>query len=201
MGNYQKGAEILVRLFIQTRDAAYLYNQGRCYQQNHRWAEAIDRFREYLRKGPDLNKRAKREAREQIAECEANLSKETAIPQPSSEPESGQGKPASKLLLVPTGEGADSPAPSTAAQATARSPSPAGVPEAAAPSENRVDLTQTASPSGESHNESSIFSRWWFWTGVGAVVAGGIVTAVLLATGKKGRFCSDCNETAGIQPQ
>ncbi len=58
MGDHQKGAEILVRLFIQTRDPVYLFNQGRCYQQNHRWAEALGRFREYLRKAPNLDARA-----------------------------------------------------------------------------------------------------------------------------------------------
>jgi hypothetical protein len=25
-----------------------------------------------------------------------------------------------------------------------------------------------------------VYARWWFWTGVGAVVVGGVVTAVLL---------------------
>jgi hypothetical protein len=62
-------------------------------------------------------------------------------------------------------------------------------------------LTQTPLLSNEAHDESSVFSRWWFWTGVGAMVAGGIVTAILLTTGKKNSFCTDCNETAGVQPQ
>lgn len=30
----------------------------------------------------------------------------------------------------------------------------------------------------------SIFSRWWFWTGVTAIVAGGVATAILLTTEK-----------------
>lgn len=29
---------------------------------------------------------------------------------------------------------------------------------------------------------SSVFGRWWFWTGVGAIVAGGVVTTIVLIT-------------------
>lgn len=33
-------------------------------------------------------------------------------------------------------------------------------------------------------SEGGLLSRWWFWTGVGVVVAGGVVTAVALTTEK-----------------
>jgi hypothetical protein len=28
-----------------------------------------------------------------------------------------------------------------------------------------------------------VYKRWWFWTGLGAVVAAGVVTAVVLSSG------------------
>jgi hypothetical protein len=31
--------------------------------------------------------------------------------------------------------------------------------------------------------ETPLTHKWWFWTGIGAVVAGGVVTAVLLTRG------------------
>jgi tetratricopeptide (TPR) repeat protein len=66
LGDYKKGAEILVKLFIQTNRAVYIFNQGRCYQQNHRWEEAIDRFREFLRKAPDLEDAIKAQVRKRV---------------------------------------------------------------------------------------------------------------------------------------
>ena len=40
-GDYQKGVSILADLFVETGDATYLWNQGRCYEQNHRYEDAI----------------------------------------------------------------------------------------------------------------------------------------------------------------
>lgn len=44
-GNYAKGVTLLTDLFLDTGDPTYLFNQGRCYQQNERYPEAINRFR------------------------------------------------------------------------------------------------------------------------------------------------------------
>ena len=38
-------------------------------------------------------------------------------------------------------------------------------------------------------NDSPVYARWWFWTGVGAVVVGGVVTAVLLSHSSKSPAC------------
>jgi hypothetical protein len=50
-GDPEKGVAILADLFIDTDDLAYIFNQGRCYEQNRRYEDAIGRFREYLVKG------------------------------------------------------------------------------------------------------------------------------------------------------
>jgi hypothetical protein len=49
-----RGIEVLAELYAETNDPTYIYNQGRCYQQNGRGADALIRFREYLRKAPGL---------------------------------------------------------------------------------------------------------------------------------------------------
>jgi len=49
-GNVQKGVEILSEIFVETEDPTLIYNQGRCFEQNGRHKEAINRFREYLRR-------------------------------------------------------------------------------------------------------------------------------------------------------
>ena len=49
-GDYTKGVAILSELYADTNDPTYIFNGGRCFQQNGRYEEAILRFREYLRK-------------------------------------------------------------------------------------------------------------------------------------------------------
>jgi len=79
MGDYQKGAEILSDLFIETKDITYVYNQGRCLEQNHRWEEALDRFLEYQRKTPSADEREKSEVEQHIVECKGHLKEQTTI--------------------------------------------------------------------------------------------------------------------------
>jgi tetratricopeptide (TPR) repeat protein len=206
MGDYQRGAEILVKLFIQTRDSTYLYNQGRCYQQNHRWEEALDRFREYLRKNPKLADSTKAEVQQHIAECEAKQSKAEVTPpsppEPKTAPPGGAppetpqaGKAAVAAEAVPA---AAQPAPAATIGTPVPPPAPAPLP-AEDPSASRADLIQTAPDPGQAQPESSIFSRWWFWTAAGVLVAGGITAGLLLSRGSntsiKPFTCPDCDST------
>jgi hypothetical protein len=62
-------------LFVETDDAAYVYNQGRCFEQNHRWNDAIDRFKEYLRKVPDLQATEKASVESHISDCQVEQAK------------------------------------------------------------------------------------------------------------------------------
>jgi hypothetical protein len=48
-GDYNRGVNILADLFVTTKDPTYIFNQGRCFEQNHRYEDAISRFEEYLR--------------------------------------------------------------------------------------------------------------------------------------------------------
>jgi tetratricopeptide (TPR) repeat protein len=71
-GSYQNGVELLTDLFISTNNPVYIYNQARCYEQNGRYEESINSFREYLRKGnPTAEERA--ETEQHIADCQALL--------------------------------------------------------------------------------------------------------------------------------
>jgi hypothetical protein len=80
MGDFQRGADILTDLFVETNDTTYVYNQARCYQQNNRWEQAISRFREFLRKAKDLSESDRSETDRQIADCEASLAKVSPPP-------------------------------------------------------------------------------------------------------------------------
>jgi hypothetical protein len=74
------------------------------------------------------------------------------------------------------------------------SPPPPVVNEKPAAQAEALDLRQKpASQEGAAAPASS--SNWWLWTGIGVVVVGGVVTAILLATRSPGR---DGNCPAGL---
>jgi hypothetical protein len=77
-GDYRKGLEILADLFIETNEPIHIFNQGRCLEQSHQWQAAIDRFREYLRKSPNLDASYLADTNKHIADCEGFLEQEKA---------------------------------------------------------------------------------------------------------------------------
>jgi hypothetical protein len=72
-GDPAKGVEILADLFIESNDVVYIFNQGRCFEQNRRYEDAIGRFREFLIKGEKLKANEKTEAERHIAACQSYL--------------------------------------------------------------------------------------------------------------------------------
>lgn len=77
-GDPTKGVKILTELFIDSNDPTYIFNQGRCFEQNNRYEEAIGRFREYLRKvtsSPNADQADAQGAQKHIEDCQAVLAK------------------------------------------------------------------------------------------------------------------------------
>ena len=70
-GRFQAGVDLLAQMFAETGNANYIYNQGRCYEQNGKPDEAILHFREFLRKAKDLSAEERAEVNGHIAECQA----------------------------------------------------------------------------------------------------------------------------------
>ncbi len=103
-------------LFIETPNPVHLFNQGRCYEQNHRWEEAVDRFHEYLRKAPKLDADTRAYVDKHLAECEAHLPKtapvQTAAPVTPVQPPPPPPAPASEAQEPSANVGPVSPTPS-----------------------------------------------------------------------------------------
>jgi hypothetical protein len=73
-GDYSKGVNILADLFVDTKDPDYIFNQGRCFEQNHRYEDAISRFEEYLRVSEGkLDATDRATAEKHIADCKDRL--------------------------------------------------------------------------------------------------------------------------------
>lgn len=81
-GDYQKGIAILSDLFVKTEAPNYIYNQGRCLEQNAKYEQAIVRFEEYLRVTKGSGAKERGEAEEHIAECRAKVAQSTAVAPP-----------------------------------------------------------------------------------------------------------------------
>lgn len=88
-GDYTKGVDILTDLFVETKDPTYIFNQGRCFEQNRRYEDAVGRFEEYLRV-PDANLSSEDRAlaEKHIADCKDKLPRERAdsVNQPPPQP-------------------------------------------------------------------------------------------------------------------
>jgi hypothetical protein len=69
-GKVDEGVEILADMYAQTGHITYVYNQGRCYQQNGVADKAINRFREYLRRATNITAADRQEVEQFIAELE-----------------------------------------------------------------------------------------------------------------------------------
>ncbi len=98
-GDFRKGVEILADLYVRTDDPTHIYNQGRCYEQNHQWESAIDRFREYLRKEEKISPKLSAEVEKHIADCRRFQEEETARTAPPPEP--APAAPPAQLVTPP----------------------------------------------------------------------------------------------------
>lgn len=83
-GDWAKGMDILSELFVDTHDPTYIFNQGRCLEQNHRYADAIERFKEFLRTGETqtLKSEDKESAEKHIADCKETLAAQGVATEP-----------------------------------------------------------------------------------------------------------------------
>jgi len=140
-GNYKKGVEILSDLFVKTEDPVFIFNQGRCFEQNGRYEEAITRFREYLRKAKKGSAQDKADTEKHIADCQVLLGQKAAAPEataatvaPKPAPEPAREVPKAAVVVPPPSappaantSSAPPAVPVAAAQnATAAAPPPAG---------------------------------------------------------------------------
>ena len=76
-GDYAKGVSILSDLYIDSKDHTYIFNQGRCLEQNRRYADAAAKFEEYLTVAEGkLSAEDKTAAEKHLAFCKEKLAEE-----------------------------------------------------------------------------------------------------------------------------
>ena len=190
LAEYQPAMDNFREAYRLTGDPVFLFNIAQCYRKLGNTAEALSFYQTYLRRKPDAPNRDEVERR--IKELESTAAAKVVpaplVPAPpASEPQLAPG-PALAAPAVEAAHAPPSPLPVVA--------SPVEVQPAPSPG---TDLaTQATAPISETGGPAW-YGRWWVWTAAGAVVAGGVVAAVLLTRGSSATpFCTICNDTAGI---
>lgn len=153
-GKADAGVALLAELYAVTGNANFIYNQARCFEQASRPEDAINRFREYLRAAKDIGPADKADVEKHIQECRALQAEQ------EHERERKAAIEAAAVVIPPAPAISSTPAPASP------DPQPAA-----------LDLTAPPKATGS----TPIYATWWFWTGLVAIVGGG-VTAYLLAT-------------------
>jgi hypothetical protein len=183
-GRYDEALQTFAKLYAETLNPIYLRNIGRCQQKLKQPDKAIDAFHDYLIKGgKKISADEKAEINGYIKEMEA-LRDEQAAKQQATPPVTPVTPVQPVQPIVP-----DQPVgpPGYTAQPATAYP---GAPDAYPPGGQQPSGALVAQP-GQSEPASSgpVYTKWWFWTIVGAVVIGGVVTAVALSSGTSKPDC------------
>jgi hypothetical protein len=150
-GRYQEALDLFVKLYAEKLHPNYLRNIGRCYQNLGDPDKAISSFREYLRKAKGVRPDERAEVEGYIKEME-DLKKQRA-----------------QAAAPPPVE----PLPSARTPAATTPPAAVTAPATPPPS-----LTLHDSPPPPAQEESHpVYTKWWFWTIIGVVIAGGVAGA------------------------
>jgi hypothetical protein len=180
-GRYDEALEIYAKLYADTLNPVYLRNIGRCHQKLKQPEKAIESFQDYLQKGKNISPDEKAEINGYIKDMEALRDEQARQQQPAQPP----GPTPVQPIPPPTPPG---PGPE-ASPGYAAQPSVAPYPAPAPAGDQQPAGTLVAQPAQQPSESSPVYTKWWFWTLVGAVVVGGVVTAVVLSSGTTKPAC------------
>ncbi|HVU51831.1 MAG TPA: tetratricopeptide repeat protein [Polyangia bacterium] len=151
----------------------FLFNIAQCYRNMGNYERARFFFRRYLSIEPKApnHRRVEELINEMSRQIDAQAAAAAAAPSATSAPPAPPSTSPPPAEVRPA-EAAAEPTP----EVKPAEPLPAAPAEAASASPPTL---VTAAPRAEGAARP-VWKRWWFWTGVGAVVAGGVVAAFFL---------------------
>jgi tetratricopeptide (TPR) repeat protein len=163
LGQYREAAHEYEAAFKLHQSPPLLFNIAQAYRLGGDPANALRAYRSYLRRSPDATNRA--EVTQYIATCEKQLA---AAPKVSEPPP---------------------PAEPTTTAATTTTAKPATIPTLEVQATPQPELPSPAlelSTSPPTHAERTpVYKRWWLWTTVAVVAAGGAAVALGLTYGAR----------------
>ncbi len=183
-------------------DPVFLYNIAQCHRKLGHADDAISFYQTYLRRAPDAKNHEEVERR--LSELQAIRDAEHASITTSGKPQPSpavQNQAMPEPFSNPFGAVAPTPptppaaptAPSTVARSAATTP-PAQTPSTSAALDFSSHDEATPSDGG------SFYKRWWFWTAVGAVVAGTATVVIIIAERDPTKIPSSTLGSQGAMP-
>ncbi|HEY2903754.1 MAG TPA: tetratricopeptide repeat protein [Polyangia bacterium] len=148
---------------------AFLFNIAQCYRYMGKYERARFFYRRYLTLEPKTPNR--RVVTDLIAEVTRLMKEPSATPPAPAE----AAPPPAAVVATPRRTAAPSTAanrPSSAAAVNLAAPPPVGA--------NETTLVAQPAADTEQAHGKPLYKRWWFWSGLAALIAGGVVTTVLL---------------------
>jgi hypothetical protein len=182
-GRYDEALQTFAKLYAETLNPIYLRNIGRCQQKLKQPDKAIDAFHDYLIKGgKKISADEKAEINGYIKEMEALRDEQAAKPQ-ATPPPVAPVQPVQPIAPIAPAQ-PEGPPPGYTAQPAGAYPGTVGAPGYQPGAEQPPSGALVAQPSQPQPASSGpVYTKWWFWTIVGVVVVGGVVTAVALSSG------------------
>jgi hypothetical protein len=208
LGHWQDAIAGFEKSYTLSGDAALLFNVAQAQRQAGNVKEAIIAYKAFLREKPDTPHREMIEAK--LKELEAGAETKTAAAKPATSKPQPDGltgvwedpfaarkatpaeappvAPVAAVAVAPAELAPTPPAPTPpltvpeappAAAASAVVPAPPIAQEPSPVPANGLDLSQQPAAQEAATGSSS---RWWLWTGIGAVVVAGAVTAIILSS-------------------
>jgi len=164
LDKYASALQEYEQAYVAKSDPSFLYNIAQCHRLMGDKAEALKFYRRYLKDAPTAPNREV--AEKHIKDLEAALAAPGGAPPPPTPAPASTTNPPTLALNAPP------PAPTDA------------------PSGGSID---TSRPPSQDESRP-IYTKWWFWTGIGVLVAGGVLTAIALSSGHDpacptGRIC------------
>jgi tetratricopeptide (TPR) repeat protein len=171
LDKYANALQEYEQAYLAKSDPSFLYNIAQCHRLMGAKAEALKFYRRYLKDAPNASNRAVTE--KHIKDLEAALaSPEAPPPSPTPSPGSPPGPVSPLVPTPPAAMPAPTPAGPKGTPTLALSAPPPGSPDA--PSGGSVDA-----PHPRSQDEPRpIYTKWWFWTGIGVVLTGALLIAL-----------------------
>ena len=178
LGEYPRAIAEFKAAYNAKPDPLLLYNIAQSFRLGGDAAQALFFYRSFLRNMPEASNRKEVEGRirtlEKQVEKQGEEQKKEA-PAPVVVPPPSAVAPAPLPSQPPPVAAAPSPARTPAQPPVTPvppAPPPTAVAPTPAPQSTTVDLTQPASE--EPTPSSPFYKRWWFWTGIGALLVIGI---------------------------
>jgi hypothetical protein len=194
LGQWEEAVAGFEKSYKLSGDPSLLFNVAQAQRLAGHRKEALIAYKAYLRENPDTPHRELVEAKMRELEASPGPAEAATAAKPGGDrlpevwvnPFEPVAQPvatetaAIEPVTTPSPQPAETPPPEKAPPSV--TPLPANAPPAIVPPPAAPTFLPTESPPAPTAETGWSSNRWWLWTGIGAVVAAGVVTAVILST-------------------